>query len=116
MIQRRITIGDKKYTLTANRSIMKTLAKISPDLLKIKDGKMTKEREAEFGIDLYAGLDILFHDMIKVVHKDITPEKSSEILDKFENEYEDVQTALIDLAMSVFTTGDQTKKKITWED
>lgn len=116
MVQRRITIGDKKYTLTANRSIIKTLYKISPDLLKIRDGKENETEARAVGVDLVAGLDILFYDMIKVVHKDITPEKSNEILDKFDSEYEDVQTELFNFAMSVFTTGDQKKKKIVWED
>lgn len=116
MIQRRITIGDKKYTLTANRSIIKTLAKIVPDMLNINNGKTESETGAKVGVDLMANLDILFYDMIKVVHKDITKEKSDEILDKFENEYEDVQTELINLAMSVFTTGDQKRKKIIWEE
>jgi hypothetical protein len=116
MIQRRILIGDKKYTLTANRSIIKTIAKIVPDLLKTNKGKDDSDTEAVLGVDIMANLDILFYDMIKVVHKDITKEKSDEILDKFENEYEDVQTELINLAMSVFTTGDQKRKKIIWEE
>lgn len=116
MAQRKITIGDKKYTLTANRSIVKTLYNISPELLKVREGKSNSDLEAKCGLDLVAGLDILFYDMIKVVHKDITPEKSNEILDKFDSEYEDVQTELLNFAMSVFTTGDQKKKKIVWED
>lgn len=116
MAQRRITIGDKKYTLTANRSIIKTLYKISPKLLEIKEDGKDDSAAKEFSVDLAAGLDILFYDMIKVAHKDITQEKSNEILDKFDSEYEDVQTELLNFAMSVFTTGDQKKKKIEWED
>lgn len=116
-MQKKIQIGDKKYTLTANRSIIKTLYAIAPDMLKLNNkGKTDSESEAKVGIDLMANLDRLFYDMIKVAHKDITKEKSDEILDKFENEYEDVQTALLNLAMSVFTTGDQKKKKIVWEE
>lgn len=116
-MQKKIQIGDKKYTLTANRSIIKTIYSISPDLLKIGQKNRGEDNlEAKVGVDLMANLDRLFYDMIKVVHKDITPEKSNEILDKFENEYEDVQTELLNLAMSVFTTGDQNKKKIIWED
>lgn len=115
-MQRKIQIGDKKYTLTANRSIIKTLYAIAPDMLKLNNkGKEDSESEAKVGIDLMANLDILFYDMIKVAHKDITKEKSDEILDKFESEYEDVQSALLNFAMSVFTTGDQKKKKIVWE-
>lgn len=109
-------IGDKKYVLTANRSIIKTLYNIAPDMLRLTNqGEMDSDLQAKAGIDLMANLDILFYDMIKVAHKDITKEKSDEILDKFESEYEDVQTELINLAMSVFTTGDQNKKKVIWE-
>ena len=116
-MQKKITIGDKKYTLTANRSIIKTLYKIAPDMLKLNSkGEMDGDSQAKAGVDLMANLDVLFYDMIKVAHKDITKEKSDEILDRFENEYEDVQTELINLAMSVFTTGDQNKKKVVWED
>lgn len=110
-------IGDKKYVLTANRSIIKTLYKIAPDMLKLTSGgKQDSESQAKAIVDLMANLDILFYDMIKVANKDITKEKSDEILEKFENEYEDVQTALTEFAMSVFTTGDQNKKQIVWED
>lgn len=110
-------IGGKKYMLTANRSIIKTLYQIAPDLLKLSSGgKLDNETKAKAGIDLTANLDILFYDMIKVANKDITKEKSDEILEKFDNEYEDVQTALLDFAMSCFPTGDQKKKQVVWED
>nr|DAK86202.1 MAG TPA: hypothetical protein [Caudoviricetes sp.] len=117
-MKKKIEIDGKKYTLTANRTIIKTICNIAPDLLKFVKNKNISEDEVEVvcGVDVMANLDILFYDMIKIVHKDITKEKSDEILDKFENEYEDVQTELINLAMSVFTTGDQKKKKIVWED
>ena len=115
-MQKKIQIGDKKYVLTANRTIIKTLYNIAPDMLKISEGKQDSESQAKAGVDLMANLDVLFYDMIKVAHKDITKEKSDEILEKFENEYEDVQSELLNLAMSVFTTGDQKKKKIVWED
>ena len=87
-------------------------------MLKLNKGKDISdgENEVKIGMDVMANLDILFYDMIKIAHKDITKEKSDEILDKFENEYEDVQTELVNLAMSVFTTGDQKKKKIVWEE
>lgn len=115
-MQRKIQIGDKKYTLTVNRSIVKTLYKIAPDMLKLSGGKMDSETQARASLDVMAKLDELFYDMIKVAHKEITKEKSDEILDKFENEYEDVQSELLGFALSVFTTGDQNKKKIIWED
>lgn len=115
-MQKKIQIGGKKYTLTANRSIIKTLYSIAPEMLELNNGKKNTDGGAKVGVEIMANLDKIFYDMIKVVHKDITKETSDEILDKFENEYEDVQKAILDLAMSVFTTGDQKKKKIVWED
>lgn len=115
-MQKKITISGKKYTLTANRSIIKTLYAIAPDMLAIGNAKKESGLEAKVSIDLMANLDRLFFDMIKVAHRDITKETSDEILDKFESEYEDVQTELVNLAMSVFTTGDQKKKKVIWEE
>lgn len=116
-MQKKITIGDKKYTLTANRSIIKTIYEIAPDMLDLSDkDNQNSGRKAKVGVDIMANLDKIFYNMIKVAHKDITKEKSDEILDKFENEYEDVQNEILNLAMSVFTTGDQKKKKIIWED
>ena len=43
-------------------------------------------------------------------------ERSDEILDAFENEWDDVQNNLIKFAMSVFTEGNtmKTKKKLDW--
>lgn len=115
-MQRKIQIGDKKYVLTANRSIIQTLYDIAPDMLKLKEGEQDTESKAKAGIQLMANLDKLFYDMIKVAHKEITKEKSDAILEKFDNEYEDVQGELLNFVMSVFTTGDQKKKKIVWED
>lgn len=115
-MQKKITIGGKKYTLTANRSIIKTLYSIAPEMLDLNNVKNNTNNNAKVGVEIMANLDKIFYDMIKVVNKDITKEKSDEILDKFENEYEDVQNELLNLAMSVFTTGDQKKKKIIWED
>lgn len=116
-MQKKIQIGDKKYTLTANRRILKTLYRIAPDMLKLDETSKSQETlKAQIGVDLITEIDSLFYDMIKIVHKDITREKSDEIFDKFDSEYEDVQTELLNLAMSVFTTGDQKKKKVIWED
>lgn len=115
-----IEISGKKYTLTANRSIIKTLANVAPNILKLGKAKKDEISDDEFGIstglDIMANLDVLFYDMIKVAHTNISKEKSDEILDAFEDEYDGVQEKLIELAMSVFQSGDQvkTKKKIDW--
>lgn len=108
-----IEISGKKYTLTANRRIIKTLYSICPEMLEMQDDN--KEIDNRAGINVYANLDVLFYDMIKIAHSNITKEKSDEILEKFEEEYEEVESKLIDLALSVFQSGDQIKKKkIDW--
>lgn len=115
---KKIEIGGKTYTLTANRKIVKTLANIVPELLALNEAeldKMETKNQNSLGVNLLANLDILFYDMIKIAHSNIDKEKSDEILDKFEEEYDDVQEKLVELAMSVFQSGDQkTKKKINW--
>lgn len=118
MKQRKITIGGKKYTLTANRSLIKVLYNISPKFLSmntIEDEEERKKVNAEVSVSVVAGLDELFYAMIKVAQPTITKDKSDEILEKFEAEYDDVQGELINFTLSVFQQGDQTKKKIVWE-
>lgn len=106
-----IEISGKKYTLTANRRTIKTLYSIAPSLLSTKGD----EDEEKTSVDLVANLDVLFYDMIKIAHPNISKEKSDDILEKFEEEYEDVEGNLVDLALTVFQSGDQTKKKkINW--
>lgn len=115
---KKIEIGGKTYTLTANRKIVKTLAEVVPELLSLNQenlDKMETSAQNNLGVNILANLDILFYDMIKIAHSNIDKAKSDEILDKFEEEYEDVQEKLVELAMSVFQSGDQTnKKKINW--
>ena len=113
-MKKEIEIGNKKYTLTANRSIIKTLYEIAPSVLEINATKRGQQNEIKVGLDLMANLDVLFFQMIKVAHSNITKEKSDEILEQFEKEYEGVQEALLELALSVFQQGDQKKKKIDW--
>lgn len=118
MKEKTIEISGKKYVLTANRSIVKTLYTIAPDMLKLsRQGSDAIDEKAEIsvGLDVMANLDVLFYDMIKVKQPNITKDKSDKILEAFEEEYENVQPKLLDLAMSVFQLGDQAnKKKIDW--
>ena len=118
MKTKRIEIDGKNYTLTVNRSIIKTLAQIAPEMLEIRpneDESMETSRANSLGINILSNLDILFYDMIKIAQPNIDKEKSDKILDKFEEEYDGVQEALLDFAMKVFQSGDQTKKKkINW--
>lgn len=119
MKTRIIEVAGKKYTLTANRKIIKTIAHIAPEMLKIATLSNSEEIEnskLDAGLKIMSELDVLFHDMIKIAHPEISKDKSDEILELFENEYEDVQTNLISFAMSVFTEGDpnKKKKKLNW--
>ena len=117
-MKRKITIGDKTYTLTATRNIIKTLYEVSPEILSMATIKNDAERKAinaKVSVDIVAGLDKIFYELIKVAQPTITFEKSIEILNKFDEEYEDVQSAIMELALSVFQQGDQKKKKIIWE-
>jgi len=119
-MEKKIEIGKKVYTLTANRKIIKTIYEICPEVLTLGDAssKEIEKKSAPIAIDLFANLDDLFFDMIRIAHPEISREKSNDILDKFIEEYEDVPNKLLEFAMSVFTEGAQdkkvTKKKIDW--
>lgn len=119
MKTRIIEVANKKYTLTANRSIIKTIADICPELLTLNSKSKAKDIESlevAVSVKIMSNLDVLFYDMIKIAHSEISKEKSDSILDSFEEEYEDVQDNLITFAMSVFTEGNpsQKKKKLNW--
>ena len=118
MKTRIIEVASKKYTLTANRSIIKTIANIAPEMLDLKPvADADKEKtEIDLGIKIMSELDVLFYDMIKIAHPEISKIKSDEILELFEIEYEEVQPKLIRFAMSFFTEGDPNtkKKKLNW--
>lgn len=120
MKTRIIEVAGKKYTLTARRSIIKTIADICPELLDLGSDKNPQEFDDkvgfELGVKVMSELDVLFYDMIKVAHPEITKEKSDDILESFENEYNDVQANLLKFAMSVFTEGNpsQSKKNLNW--
>ena len=118
MKTKRIEIDGKTYTLTARRSLIKTISEIAPEMLEItpeNSPELETNQAKSLGVSVFANLDILFYDMIKVAHPNIDKAKSDDILDKFEEEYDEVQENLIDFAMSVFQSGDQSKKKkINW--
>ena len=119
MKTRIIEVAGKKYTLTANRRIIRTLATIAPELLvldTLTDAKEIDKLEVDVGLKIMSELDVLFYDMIKIAHPEISKDKSDGILELFENEYSDVQASLIKFAMSVFTEGDPKtkKKKLNW--
>lgn len=110
-----VEIKGKNYKLTSNRHLIKVIANICPELLKIENKDNEGNKDAKIGIDIFADLDILFYEMLKPAHPDISKETADKILDNFEEEYADVGNNLITFAMSSFTQGDQTKKKqLNW--
>ena len=116
-MEKHINIGGKEYTLTANRKIIKTIYNVSPEFLDIIEGsKVGKKQQSAISIELIANVDTIFFDMIKIAHPHIDKEESDKILEQFCQEYEGVDNALINFAISVFTDGNQgsAKKKIQW--
>lgn len=114
-MEKHINIGGKDYILTANRKLIKTIYNVAPAFLNVS-GK-NKETNENVSVDLVANLDILFFDMIKIAHPELTKEDSDAVLQQFCDEYAGVDNAIINLAMSVFTEGNKgsaKKKTINW--
>ena len=129
--RKEIEVNGKTYFLTVKRSILFRIAKIAPELLKIYD-KSKKEdglggddvsQEDEMmslketaGEKLYDNMNIIFYEMLKDNHKDISFEKSNEIYYDFCNEYNDVDEHLFGLISTVFTQGipRENKKNLNW--
>jgi hypothetical protein len=120
--EKHINIGGKDYVLTIKRSMLISLAKVVPELIKINRlaGNASEEELAELqfaaGASIYDNIDVIFHEMIKIRHKDITKEKSDEIYLQFCDEYEDVDEKILDFFLETFTGGvpKENKKKINW--
>lgn len=124
---KQIEVKGKKYTLTAKRSIIFRLNAISPELIKIfkfnqegSNKKISEEElldlEATAGGKLYDNINVLFYEMIKTAHPDITEQKSNEIYWDFQSEYNDVDEKLISFLYSAFTDGipREKKKNLDW--
>ena len=114
-----IEVAGEKYTLTAKRNIVVKLNEICPEALLIKSGKikeLTAEQEIDASIRLSANLDILFYDMIKIAHPELSKDESDEIFENLLEEYGDVEESLIKFIKSVFTGGipKENKKKLNW--
>lgn len=120
--ERQINIGGKNYILTVKRSMLVSLARTVPELIKINRmaGKVSEEELAELqfaaGASIYDNIDVIFYEMIKIHHRDITKEKSDAIYSQFCDEYEDVDEKLLDFFSTTFTEGipQENKKKIDW--
>lgn len=122
---RQIEVNGKSYTLTAKRSIIRTIGEICPKMLKIAKNANSrselseeelKEIQIEASDSLYDNMPTLFYELIRTCHKDLTREKSDEIYYDFYNEYNDVDNKLIEFIFSVFTDGipSEKKKNLDW--
>lgn len=115
-----LEIAGKKYTITANRSIIYTISRICPELLEFANKKESlkeqKEKEAMIGVKIFGNLDVLFYDMLKIAHPEISKEKSDTLLELADEEYNDFQEKLMELAQSAFVSSTQgkSKKNLNW--
>ena len=112
-----IEIGNKKYTLTATRSLIQTVYNLMPELFNQVEGKSNADITKDMGknIEFYVKLGSIFYELIKVAHPELDKSKAENILAEMENEYEDADTAIINFALSSFTQGAQDhKKKLNW--
>lgn len=114
-----IEVGGEKYTLTAKRSIIIKFNEICPEALKLETGQissLSEEDEINASIRLSVNMDILFYDMIKIAHPDLSKDESDDIYEKFLEEYSDVVESLVKFIKSVFTGGipKENKKKLNW--
>ena len=131
--QKEIEVNGKKYVLTVQRSLLFRIATIVPEILnfakesKSQEGElekeqiMSQERMVELfnnsTIDkLYDNMNVIFYEMLKHQHKDISFEKSNEIYLNFCYEYNDVEEHLMALIEKVFTQGipRKEKKNLNW--
>lgn len=110
-----VEIKGKKYKLTANRKLIKVIADICPEMLKLNQDNANDSEQVKLGVNIIADLDIIFYEMLKPAQPDISKETADKILESFEEEYADVANNLITFAMSSFIQGDQTtKKQLNW--
>lgn len=123
--KKEIEINDEFYTLTVNRSILYKIAMIIPEVIEInnhsgKDSKMSDEEKADLNFTvmdkLYENMNLIFYEMLKVEHKNISLEMSNEIYENFHKEYNDVDEKLMSLIEMVFTQGvpREKKKNVNW--
>lgn len=119
MRTKQIEVAGKKYTLTVKRSIILKLNEICPEILRIDNSNVeniSRDLEIDVAVRLSANMDVLFYDMIRVAHPEISREKSDEIYENFVDEYGDVEISLVNFIKEVFTGGIPTenKKKLNW--
>lgn len=113
---REFEIDNVEYHLVAKRSLLIRLKQIVPDLFSIKDEKEIEENQLELGLLMYDNMDVIFYEMIKVKHPNLTKEESDALFAKFCNEYDNAEESLLELMNSVFEQGipNSKKKKLNW--
>jgi hypothetical protein len=119
MITKVVEIAGEKYTLTAKRSIIAKLNEVCPEVLVLKKEDLkniSRKEEVDISIRLSANMDILFYDLIRTAHPNLSKEESDEIYDKFLDEYVDAENSLMKFIKSVFTGGipKENKKQLNW--
>lgn len=121
MNTKQVEIGDKVYTLTVTRGLSIRMSKVAPSFLKMsKKGTMTEEEEREFAIDygsaIFDNVNVLFYEMLRMAHPDISKEESNNLYEQFRNEYDDVEDHLLAFFRTSFTDGipKANKKKLNW--
>ena len=129
--EREIEVNGKSYILTVQRSIIFKIATIVPEVLKIykkssqSDNKPREELSQEALVELfnestidklYDNMNVIFYEMLKVKHKEISFETSNKIYADFNKEYNDVDEKLMTLIEKVFTQGipRENKKNLNW--
>ena len=129
--EREIEINGKFYTLTVQRSNIFKIATIIPEVLNIykkssqSDKKTNEELSQEALVELfnestidklYDNMNVIFYEMLKVKHKNISFETSNKIYADFNKEYNDVDEKLMTLIEKVFTQGipRENKKNLNW--
>ena len=123
MNTKQIEIGDKTYILTVTRGLSLRMAKVAPEFVKMakkSNANLTEEEEFNFAVDysssIYDNMDVLFYEMIKIHHKNISKETSDKIYLRFCEEYNDVDSHLLAFFRTSFTDGipRENKKTINW--
>lgn len=113
---REFTIGDDTYSLVSKRSLVLNLRLIIPELFDLKESKNRKQAEVDLGIKLYDNLDLIFYEMIKIKHPNLTKDESDVIFENFCNKYNNAEESLIELMMSAFQQGipNTEKQNLNW--
>lgn len=120
MRTKQIEVAGKKYTLTVKRNIVIKLNEICPEILRMNNNNneqdLPRDLEIDVAIRLSANMDVIFYDMIKIAHPEISRDKSDEIFENFLEEYEDVEVSLVNFIKEVFTGGipKGSRKKLNW--